>query len=140
VVPPPQPVGAAPQSYGGGGGSQQYGGQRYGAQQDSAGATRIMPASAERTAELITADGARHPVRGTAVIGRLPECEVALDDPAVSRRHARVTASSDGRYTVEDLGSTNGVRLNGEPITRASLRDGDSLDLGGVRISVTIPR
>ncbi len=155
VVPRPAPVGAAPQPYGG----QQYSGQPYGGQQysgqqypgqgqqyggagqhDREGATRVMPATSPAPAELVTADGGRFPVRGTAVIGRLPECEVTLDDPAVSRRHARVTSTSDGGYTVEDLGSTNGVRLNGEPVTRAALRDGDSLDLGGVRISVAIPR
>lgn len=142
AVPRPAPVGAPAQSYAGqgqqySGQSQQYAGQ---GQQDREGATRVMPASAPSAAELITADGSRFSVRGTAVIGRLPECEVTLDDPAVSRRHARVTSTSDGGYTVEDLGSTNGVRLNGEPITRAALRDGDSLDLGGVRISVAIPR
>lgn len=102
--------------------------------------TRVLPASAAR-AELVSSDGQRHRVSsaGATVIGRLPECDVTLDDAAVSRRHARVT--SDGvEYQVEDLGSTNGVRLNGSPVTRAVLRDGDQLDFGGVRFTFSMGR
>lgn len=103
------------------------------------GATRVLATSAP-TATLVGADGRRHTVSGTATIGRLPECEVTLDDPAVSRRHARLAHNGSG-YTVEDLGSTNGVRLNGEPVTRAvPLRDGDRLDLGGVRVTFAMGR
>lgn len=101
--------------------------------------TRVLPASAR--AELVSSDGQRHRVSssGATVIGRLPECDVTLDDAAVSRRHARVT--SDGvEYQVEDLGSTNGVRLNGSPVTRAVLRDGDQLDFGGVRFTFSLGR
>ncbi len=43
------------------------------------------------------------------VLGRAPECDVVLDDPSVSRRHALLTVS--GRITVEDLGSTNGTAI-----------------------------
>jgi len=43
------------------------------------------------------------------VLGRAPECDVVLDDPSVSRRHAMLTVS--GRITVEDLGSTNGTAI-----------------------------
>ncbi len=103
--------------------------------------TRVLPAAAAGRAELVSADGQRHRVSpsGATVIGRLPECDVTLDDAAVSRRHARVI--SDGvEYQVEDLGSTNGVRLNGQPVTRAALRDGDQLDFGGVRFTFTLGR
>lgn len=54
------------------------------------------------------------------VIGRDPACELHLDDEMVSRRHARVFVER-GVWHVEDLGSRNGTRLNGDLITRAEL-------------------
>jgi hypothetical protein len=100
--------------------------------------TRVL---APARAELVSDDGRRHAVslRGTTTIGRLPDCDVTLDDAAVSRRHARLV--SDGNtFSVEDLNSTNGVRLNGQPVTRAALQDGDKLDFGGVRFTFTLER
>jgi len=99
------------------------------------GSTQVLPRAATQ-AGLVTADGRRHTLDGPALIGRLPECDVTIDDPAVSRRHARLTYS-DGGYSVEDLGSTNGVQVNGESVQRAALRDGDRLDLGGVMLTFT---
>ncbi len=78
--------------------------------------------------------GARFALSGTTTIGRLPECDVTLDDPSVSRRHARVLRKGD-RWMVSDLGSTNGVRVNGDQVSEAELRDGDHLDLGGVKLA-----
>jgi pSer/pThr/pTyr-binding forkhead associated (FHA) protein len=92
-------------------------------------------------AELVGGDGRRHAVSPSSatVIGRLPDCDVTLDDAAVSRRHARLV--TDGvNYEVEDLNSTNGVRLNGQAVTRAALHDGDQLDFGGVRFTFTLGR
>jgi hypothetical protein len=97
--------------------------------------------STSKRAELVGADGRRHAVvpNGTTVIGRLPDCDVTLDDAAVSRRHARLV--SDGvNYQVEDLNSTNGVRVNGQQVTRAALHDGDQLDFGGVRFTFSLGR
>jgi hypothetical protein len=100
--------------------------------------TSILQASAG-AAQLISNDGRRHPLGSTTVVGRLPECDITLDDAAVSRRHARIV--HDGvDYQVEDLGSTNGVRVNGQPITRAALRAGDQLDFGGVRFTFSLGR
>lgn len=86
---------------------------------------------------VVDADGRRHGVGRVAVIGRLPECEITLDDPAVSRRHARIT-DDGGDYRIEDLGSTNGVRVNGESVTSSRLRDGDRVDLGGVKVTFSL--
>jgi Protein of unknown function (DUF3662)/Inner membrane component of T3SS, cytoplasmic domain len=74
------------------------------------------------------------PVHDSAVIGRLPDCDVTLDDPSVSRRHARLRREGS-RWTVEDLGSTNGVLLNGQPVTRTDVHDGDRLELGTVQLA-----
>ena len=80
--------------------------------------------------------GTQFPLTGTTVIGRLPECDVTLDDPSVSRRHARIVREGD-RWMIEDLGSTNGVRVNGEQVGQSELRDGDRLDFGGVKLAFT---
>jgi len=68
-----------------------------------------------------------------ATIGRSPDSDVAINDPRVSRSHARIDFAG-GRFTLEDLGSTNGTTLNGEPLSApATLTDGDTLSLAGVR-------
>lgn len=65
----------------------------------------------------------------TVSVGRLPECEVALSDANVSRRHAEVRPSGDG-WVVVDLGSTNGTRVNGVRIAEQRLRGGDVVTFG----------
>ena len=65
-----------------------------------------------------------------AVLGRSREADVQVDDPNVSRKHAEVRPSG-ASWTVRDLGSTNGVKVNGRRIQGAqSLRDGDTITLG----------
>ena len=63
------------------------------------------------------------------VIGRASECDLRLEDPGVSRKHAEVRYS-DGRVGVVDLGSTNGISVNGTPTERKELNDGDRIDIG----------
>ena len=68
-----------------------------------------------------------------ATIGRSRECDIVLGDSNVSRKHARIAVSPAGDWTIEDLGSTNGVQVNGARATGpAVLRPGDRLDLGTV--------
>ncbi|HLL52022.1 MAG TPA: PAS domain S-box protein, partial [Myxococcaceae bacterium] len=68
------------------------------------------------------------------VLGRGPEATFRIKDDGLSRRHARVSRTAEGRYMVEDLGSTNGTLLNGRPISAAQLCDGDRLQLGSVTV------
>jgi len=68
-------------------------------------------------------------LRMPAVIGRSPDVDLTIDDVAVSRRHAQVEQTSDG-FAVQDLGSTNGVFVNGLRVERQTLRDGDRLQIG----------
>lgn len=70
-----------------------------------------------------------YPLRPTTIIGRLPECDVVLTDPATSRRHARVLRR-DGAWLIEDLGSTNGTFVNDERVTERVLQDGDRITIG----------
>jgi two-component system response regulator AtoC len=69
------------------------------------------------------------------VLGRAPECDVAIDDPSVSRRHALLTVS--GRITVEDLGSTNGISIQGRrlvPGERGVLALGTVFEVGSATL------
>jgi len=63
------------------------------------------------------------------VIGRASECGLSLPHPSVSRHHCRIWREGMA-YVIEDLGSTNRTYLNGKPITRAELRDGDQIGVG----------
>jgi hypothetical protein len=73
-----------------------------------------------------------------AVIGRSRECDIVIDDANVSRRHAEVRPSG-GSWTVRDLGSTNGVKVNGRRIDHPqALRPGDVIDLGVCRMTFEV--
>ncbi len=76
------------------------------------------------------ARGASFPLSGEVVIGRDSEEGISLPDPYVSSRHARVFADGDC-FFIEDLGSTNGVYVNGRRLREAArLRPGDRIKLG----------
>jgi hypothetical protein len=69
------------------------------------------------------------------VFGRSRECDVVLQDPNASRRHARVYLGPTG-WTLEDLGSTNGISVNGVKIPAAQiLSSGDSIELGNTQMT-----
>ena len=66
------------------------------------------------------------------VVGRHPGCDRRVNNPVVSRRHCAFWVR-DGRAWVQDLGSSNGTRLNGKPLTEARpLAEGDRLDIAGL--------
>lgn len=69
-------------------------------------------------------------VRAATLIGRSPECHITIEDPLVSRQHARIIMQESGA-TIEDLGSRNGVKVNGRAIRGITpIRDGDRLRIG----------
>ena len=75
------------------------------------------------------------PQEGELAIGRAEECHLQIDVPALSRRHALLRIGPP--LTVEDLGSVNGTRVRGQRLAegeRATLRPGDSIDLGQVTL------
>jgi DNA-binding NtrC family response regulator len=69
------------------------------------------------------------------VVGREHDADVVITDPGLSREHARFELTGDEAW-VEDLGSTNGTRVNGQAIDRARLRPGDVVHLGSVAVSL----
>jgi hypothetical protein len=85
-------------------------------------------------AELILPDGRRVSIGNKPiVIGRLPECDVVLNDSNVSRRHAELRRSGDGVF-LTDLGSTNGTRVNGVPVREQILVSGDEVSVGSTKL------
>jgi pSer/pThr/pTyr-binding forkhead associated (FHA) protein len=89
---------------------------------------------------LVDQGGREHPVRpGINVIGR--EGDVMLSDARASRRHAQIT-STDGTLVVEDLGSTNGTKVNGTPLNsgeKKALAGGEKLSFGGIELQLSMP-
>jgi pSer/pThr/pTyr-binding forkhead associated (FHA) protein len=74
--------------------------------------------------------GKRHELANRSlVVGRSRDCDISVDDPNVSRRHAEIK-HENGAYWIVDLGSTNGVTVNGERVKRAKLEPDDSVVLG----------
>ncbi|HXX40940.1 MAG TPA: FHA domain-containing protein [Chthoniobacterales bacterium] len=64
-------------------------------------------------------------------IGRAPDNMIVIDDPSVSSHHAQIDLSGDV-YRIKDLGSTNGTRVNGTPVTETQIRFDDRLRFGGI--------
>jgi len=94
------------------------------------------PPAPPRPDVTLTVDGRVVPLSSDrAVIGRSRECDVRIDDGNVSRRHAELSRDHDERWTVVDLGSTNGTEVNGRRITRRTpLADGDRIAIGGTEL------
>lgn len=67
------------------------------------------------------------------VLGRLPDCDITLNDTNVSRRHAEIRAVGDA-FVLVDLGSTNGSKVNGVRVAERELLDGDELSFGNIRL------
>jgi ABC-type multidrug transport system ATPase subunit len=72
----------------------------------------------------------------TLIIGRDPGSDIVLSHPTISRRHARITrAAPEGKYVIEDLGSTNGSFVNGERVVGSRpLRQGNIIQVGPVKL------
>ena len=89
------------------------------------------------TRALLVAEGRRHVIPpGGATLGRSRECDIVLADSNVSRRHAEVRPAAAATWTIADLGSTNGVLVNGHRIAGAQqLTPGDSIALGTAEIA-----
>jgi hypothetical protein len=91
----------------------------------------IKAGASEIVARVILPDDRKITLGKTTLsIGRLAECDIAFDDSNVSRRHAEIKALVGG-YAINDLGSTNGTKVNGVTITfERALRDGDIISVG----------
>lgn len=92
----------------------------------------------EIQAKVITDDGTEYPLIETLTVGRSDDCDITLPSSKVSRQHARFRLA-EGGLTVEDLGSSNGTRLNGRAIGSAqALMDGDQVGIDTFTLTVAI--
>lgn len=110
----------------------------------------VTPVSGQRMTEtavrssdvIIEINGLRHPLAAPGVvIGRGNEAELRIDDPGISRRHAQIQIHESGgstTVTVTDLGSTNGVVLNGHRVQTASVANGSEIRLGNTTVVIRI--
>lgn len=86
---------------------------------------------------LAAPDGNRLPVtHWETLVGRAKNCDVVLDYPTISRTHAVLTRYDDGSWTVSDVGSKGGIRVNGEETAMAAVEYGDRISLGGVEFQL----
>lgn len=93
---------------------------------------------------VLEVNGVRHPLMPPGfTIGRGTEADLRINDPGVSRKHARINVSenADGELLISigDLGSTNGVIVNGQRVTHSPLEDGSRIEMGSTRMLVHSP-
>jgi hypothetical protein len=84
----------------------------------------LVPIEGPQTGELFQ-------LRGRAVVGTAPDCDVVMQEPSISGRHAEFMATGNG-FRVNDLGSTNGTYVNDKRVTASDLIDNDSVRLGRI--------
>jgi hypothetical protein len=98
-------------------------------------ARRLEPQGAPQGQRaLLVGAGKRTVLSGARILlGRSRECDIQLDDPNTSRRHAEVRREGDA-WVVADLGSTNGIKVNGSRVAEAELHPGDEVTLGLIRL------
>ncbi len=104
----------------------------------------VTDTAASRAPLVIEVNGIRHPlVTPGFTIGRGTEADIRINDPGISRLHARVNVRSapDGSTSIaiEDLGSTNGIHVDGQRVQFAELREGSRIELGNTRLLVRSP-
>jgi hypothetical protein len=88
----------------------------------------------QREVITLTVAGRKHEVTATSVVlGRSREADVRVADVNVSRRHAELRQEGAG-YWIVDLGSTNGLEVNGKRVDRARMRNGDRITLGSTEV------
>lgn len=107
----------------------------------STGAAPVPSTPADAVAVVTAGPGAgtRYPLeRGTSIIGRDPSCDVVLDDPLASRRHARIELGDD--VEVVDLGSVNGMLVDGSRVERARVGPNTDVMLGDTCIRLEMRR
>ncbi|MEU1007139.1 DUF3662 and FHA domain-containing protein [Streptomyces sp. NPDC005890] len=128
--PPAAPAGAPPMPAAPPPGARPGG---YGYPQPATQRPAAAPMSGARTRYWIEINGTRHQIsRPTLVLGRSTDADVRIDDPGVSRRHCEIRTGTPS--TIQDLGSTNGIVVDGQHTTRATLRDGSRIVVGSTTV------
>ena len=107
---------------------------------ESASDSLYRPTSS-RTELVLEVNGMRHPLTAPGfVIGRGTDADLRINDPGISRLHAEVKVHpATGVAEIVDLGSTNGITVNGHKVRQASLDEGTRIEIGSTRMLVHAP-
>ncbi|MGH3423146.1 MAG: FhaA domain-containing protein, partial [Nocardioidaceae bacterium] len=105
---------------------------------------RMTDTAVHRAPVILEVNGLRHPLSPPGVVvGRGSEAELRINDPGVSRRHARFHVSVEDnsvKVFVTDLGSTNGIVVDGKRVDKAILTDGSQVVMGNTTMTVRNPQ
>ncbi|WOQ16835.1 DUF3662 and FHA domain-containing protein [Raineyella sp. W15-4] len=101
------------------------------------------PTPLHRTRLVLEVNGMRHPLTPPGfIIGRGTSADLRINDPGISRQHAEIKVSGTGddqQVTIVDLGSTNGIIVNGQRVTQAILTEGSRIEIGSTRMLIHSP-
>ena len=104
---------------------------------------RASETSINRAPLVLEVNGTRHPLQPPGlVIGRGTEADLRINDPGISRRHAQIRVNTAGpqvQIDIVDLGSTNGIVVNGHRVQQAALQEGSRIEIGSTRMLVHAP-
>jgi hypothetical protein len=104
---------------------------------------RASETAINRAPLVLEVNGTRHPLQPPGlVIGRGSEADLRINDPGISRRHAQIRVNAAGpqlQIDIVDLGSTNGIVVNGQRVQQAVLREGSRIEIGSTRMLVHAP-
>jgi hypothetical protein len=104
---------------------------------------RASETSINRAPLVLEVNGTRHPLQPPGlVIGRGTEADLRINDPGISRRHAQIRVNAAGpqvQIDIVDLGSTNGIVVNGHRVQQAALQEGSRIEIGSTRMLVHAP-
>jgi len=101
--------------------------------------SRRNAAPLTQTRAIVSLNDRRYVLDGpVAALGRSRECDCVLEDQNVSRRHAELRRNANGDWQIVDLGSTNGVKVNGRRVDTSRLSPGDDVSLGTVSFTFDI--
>jgi pSer/pThr/pTyr-binding forkhead associated (FHA) protein/tetratricopeptide (TPR) repeat protein len=103
--------------------------------------TDMLPADLRGRLVVVSSNlgGQQHELgRREIILGRTDENDVVVNHRSISRNHAKIVVR-DGQFTIIDLASSNGVRVNGEPFGTVTLVNGDIIELGHVKLRFVAP-
>ncbi len=99
------------------------------------------PSEIRQATLVVEVNGVRHPLTPPGLsIGRGTDADLRINDPGVSRLHARiVVGATPQQLRVEDLGSTNGIVVDGQRVREAPLAQGSRIEIGSTRLTIVSP-
>ncbi|HEY5981581.1 MAG TPA: DUF3662 and FHA domain-containing protein [Microlunatus sp.] len=111
------------------------------AQSAGSASDNLFRPTSSRTELVLEVNGMRHPLSPPGfVIGRGTDADLRINDPGISRLHAEVKVHpASGTAEIVDLGSTNGITVNGHKVRHATLTEGTRIEIGSTRMLVHAP-